>query len=230
MKKLAKFTGLLLCLSILAGCTAANEKPSPIMPITQPMAYLEPAPTYSNPGSLYDPNAPLDLYADGRARRVGDIVLVNIVESNTATNEATTTTSKDSSRDSGIDVMFGTQSIPLFGSIGNPMLQTNNTTDFDGSGSTGRSNSITATVASRIVRVYQDGLMQVEGARETRVNNETQYIVVTGLVRPRDIQSDNSILSTHMADAQIQYYGSGIIADKQKAGWLSRLLDVAWPL
>ncbi len=230
MKNLVKLAGLLVSVSILSACTAAQEKPSPMMPITQPLAYQEPAPTYSNPGSLYDPAAPIDLYADGRARRVGDIVLVNVVENNTATNQATTTTSKDSSRESGINAMFGETEIPLFGAIGMPMLSTENNAEFDGSGSTGRSNSITATVAARVVRVYQDGLMQVEGARETRVNNETQYIVVTGLVRPRDVQPDNSILSTHMADAQIEYYGAGIIADKQKAGWLTRLLDVVWPL
>ncbi len=227
MKNLAL---LLLCISTLSACTAAEQKPSPIQPITQPMAYQEPPVTYSNPGSLYDPLDQVDLYSDGRARRVGDIVLVSIVENNSAINEATTTTNKESTREAGIDVLFGKTSIPLFGGIGNPMISTNSTSDFDGGGSTERSNSITATVASRVVRVYQDGLMQVEGARETRVNNETQYIVVTGLVRPRDVSTDNTILSTQMADAQIQYYGSGILADKQKAGWLSRMLDVVWPL
>ncbi len=221
---------LLMTICMITACTAAKEKPSPIVPVTQPMAYTEPEPTYSNPGSLYNPVDQLNLYSDGRARKVGDIVFVNIVENNTATNEASTVTSKESTQDMGISSLFGMTSLPLAGQLGGNMLSTSNESDFDGSGSTERSNSITATVAARVVRVFSDGLMQVEGARETRVNSETQYIVVMGLVRARDVQPDNSILSTHMADAQIQYYGSGIVADKQKPGWLTRILDNIWPL
>jgi flagellar L-ring protein precursor FlgH len=71
--------------------------------------------------------------------------------------------------------------------------------------------------------------MQVQGAREIKVNDETQYMVVTGLIRQRDIDSDNSILSTQMADSRIDYYGKGVLADKQKSGWLTRLLDIVWP-
>ncbi len=227
MKKLSI---ILLSAMFLSACAGHEESPSPIMPVTQPMTYQEPAPTYSNPGSLYSHVDTVDLYADGRARNVGDIVLINVVENNTASNEAATSTSRDSSRDIGVDALFGQNSIPLFGTTANPMLSTTHTSGFDGSGATERSNTITATVAARVVRVYPDGLMQVEGARETRVNNETQYIVVTGLVRPRDVQPDNSILSTQMADAQIEYWGSGVIADEQRAGWLSRLLNIVWPL
>ncbi len=221
---------LLMSICMMTACTAAKEKPSPVMPVAQPVAYAEPEPTYSNPGSLYSPIDQIDLYSDGRARQVGDIVFVNIVENNTASNEASTVTSKESTQDMGISALFGMTSLPFAGQVGESMLSTSNTSDFDGSGSTERSNSITATVAARVVRVMSDGLMQVEGARETRVNNETQYIVVMGLVRARDVQPDNSILSTHMADAQIQYYGSGIISDKQKPGWLTRILDNIWPL
>ncbi len=221
---------LLMSICMMTACTAAKEKPSPVMPVAQPMAYTEPAPTYSNPGSLYNPVDQLDLYSDGRARKVGDIVFVNIVENNTASNEASTVTSKSSTQDTGISSLFGMTSLPFAGQLGANMLSTSNESDFDGSGTTERSNSITATVGARVVRVMSDGLMQVEGARETRVNNETQYIVVMGLVRARDVQPDNSILSTHMADAQIQYYGSGIISDKQKPGWLTRILDNIWPL
>ncbi len=227
MKKLAS---LLLCIISLSACTAAEQKPTPIMPVTQPMAYQEPAPTYSNPGSLFNPNDPVDLYADGRARRVGDVILINIVENNYASNEATTNTEKSGGIDLTVDSFFGKKELPLFGAVGGQMLGVTSGSNFDGEGSTERSNTITATVAARVVRVYADGLMQVEGARETRVNNETQYIVVRGLVRPRDVSSENTINSTSMADAQIEYYGSGVISDKQKPGWLTRLLDVVWPL
>ena len=88
---------------------------------------------------------------------------------------------------------------------------------------------MTATVAARVVNVLPDGLLRIEGARQTKVNNETQYLVVAGLIRSRDVASDNSVLSTQIADAQISYYGEGVIADKQKPGWLTRLLDNIWP-
>ena len=80
-----------------------------------------------------------------------------------------------------------------------------------------------------MVNVMPDGLLQVEGARETKVNNETQYLVVSGLIRSRDVAADNSIMSTQMADAQIAYYGKGVVSDKQKPGWFTRLMDHVWP-
>lgn len=216
-------------LSALSGCTAAEQQPTPIMPVIQPFSYSEPAPTYSNPGSLYSSVDQIDLYSDGRARRIGDIVRVDIVESANASNSADTSVSRDGSRSTQFDAFFGKSSIPLLGTVGSPMLGTSSDSDFTGSGTTSRSNTITATVAARVVHVYPDGLLQVEGIRETRVNAETQYIVVRGLVRTRDVGTDNSILSTQMADAQIQYYGSGIVADQQKPGWLARLLDTLSP-
>ena len=100
---------------------------------------------------------------------------------------------------------------------------------FDGKASTTRANKVTATVAARVVNVMPDGLLQVEGARETKVNNETQYLVVSGLIRSRDVAADNSIMSTQMADAQIAYYGKGVVSDKQKPGWFTRLMDHVWP-
>lgn len=221
---------LFLSSIVLSACAPANNNPNPLMPTVQPMAYKEPDPTYDNPGSLFNQNEELNLYADGRARRVGDIVFVNITENNTATNAADTDTNKESSISFGIPQFFGKDQLTSNIPVGANLFQAESESEFTGDGSTSRSNSITATVAARIVRVLPDGLLQVEGARETRVNNETQYIVVTGLIRSRDIQADNSILSTNMANSKVEYWGSGVIADKQKAGWLTRLLDNIWPL
>ena len=223
----------ILCAVILtlAGCTAAEQKPTIIQPATQPMAYREPAPTYSNPGSIFNDGDAQFLFDDHRAKRVGDIVMVNVVESASAANEATTDTNRDSNSEYGVSALFGRTSIPLFGgNVGStPVLGTNTKKEFSADGSTTRNNKVTATVAARVVNVLPDGLLRIEGARQTKVNNETQYLVVAGLIRSRDVASDNSVLSTQIADAQISYYGEGVIADKQKPGWLTRLLDNIWP-
>ncbi len=221
----------LLCIAFsLSACTAAEEKPSPIMPITQPLSYNEPVQTYSNPGSLFQASTMVDLYQDSRARKVGDVVIINIVENNNASNSADTSSDKSTSRDLSVGALFGQNAIPLLGAVGDSMVNYSASNDFSGSGSTSRSNTITATVAARVVKVMSDGLLHVEGIRETRVNNEKQYIVVRGLVRSRDINPDNTLLSTHLADAQIEYYGSGIVNDSQKPSWLARLVDSISPL
>ena len=223
----------ILCAVILtlAGCTAAEQKPTIIQPVTQPMAYREPAPTYSNPGSIFNDGDAQFLFDDHRAKRVGDIVMVNVVESASAANEATTDTNRDSNSEYGVSALFGRTSIPLFGgNVGStPVLGTNTKKEFSADGSTTRNNKVTATVAARVVNELPDGLLRIEGARQTKVNNEPQYLVVAGLIRSRDVASDNSVLSTQIADAQISYYGEGVIADKQKPGWLTRLLDNIWP-
>lgn len=224
--------GFLCALALaLAGCTAAEQKPTIIQPVTQPMAYREPAPTYSNPGSIFSESDALLLFDDHRAKRVGDIVMVNVVESASAANEATTDTNRDSNSEYGVSALFGRSSIPLVdGKVGStPILGTNTKKEFSADGSTTRNNRVTATVAARVVNVLPDGLLRIEGARETKVNNETQFLVVAGLIRSRDVAADNSVLSTQMADAHISYYGEGVIADKQKPGWLTRLLDNIWP-
>lgn len=223
--------GLWCAVLALAGCTAAEQKPTIIQPVTQPMAYRDPAPTYSNPGSIFSDGDAQFLFDDHRARRVGDIVLVNVVESASAANEASTDTNRDSKSEYGVSALFGRTSIPLFGgNVGsNPVLGTKTKKEFSADGSTTRNNKVSATVAARVVNVLPDGLLRIEGARETKVNNETQYLVVAGLIRSRDVASDNSVLSTQIADAHISYYGQGVIADKQKPGWLTRLLDTIWP-
>jgi flagellar L-ring protein precursor FlgH len=226
----ARFAVLALAVP-LAGCTAATTTPTLMQPVVQPMAFQEPAPTYSNPGSLFNEQEAQYLFADNRARRVGDIVTVKVVESSTGTNTANTTANRDSSTEVTVSSLFGRTAMPVTGGlIGNdPLFATETSREFKGDGTTTRRNTITATVAARVINVMSDGLLQIEGARETKVNNETQYLVVSGLIRSRDVAADNSILSTQIADAQIAYYGKGVVSDKQRPGWFTRLMDNVWP-
>ena len=224
-----KYLALISLVVFLAGCTASEQQPRAIMPVPQPVVFQEPPPTYRNPGSLFDANNANYLFADSRARRVGDIVMVHVVESSTATNSANTNASRSSSTEFEVDSLFARTSI-LGGAIGgDPLISTSTTRSHTGSGTTTRKNTVSATVAARVINVLPDGLLQIEGARETAVNNETQFLVVTGLIRARDISADNSIMSTQVADAHIAYYGKGVVSDKQRPGWLARLMDNVWP-
>ena len=226
---------------LASGCVTSKNQVETMPTLTPPPAEdMEPM-SAGNPGSLFNPGDAQYLFSDNRARRIGDIVLVHITESSTSKLEANTDTSKDSSKDLSVENAFGATTVgigkllgfdplKLNGATGTtPLVKYGDSSDFKGEGSTERKADVSATVAARVTKILPGGLMQVEGAREVRINDETQIMVVRGLVRPRDISSDNSVLSTHLADARIEYYGKGVLADKQKAGWLTRLLDNAWP-
>jgi flagellar L-ring protein precursor FlgH len=88
---------------------------------------------------------------------------------------------------------------------------------------------MTASIGCTVVEVLPNGNLVIRGSREIEVNGETQYIVLEGVVRPVDVASDNTVKSTQIADAKIYYTGRGVLTDKQKPGWLARLLDHIWP-
>ncbi len=230
------------CLFVLAGCNAGTNEPSPALPVVPPPQTMTPEELAANPGSLFnDANANL-LFEDSRARRVGDILMVKIEENNKAKNKADTTADKTNEYNIQSPEFFGRDTVSMLplpfggnlnlfkGSTGTPyLLKTKNESKFDATGETKRENTVMATVAARVINVLPGGLLQIEGASETRVNDETQYLVVAGLVRARDVESDNSVRSSQIADAKIAIFGKGTLADKQHPGWLTRVLDVLWP-
>lgn len=223
---------------LLTGCGASRDTPAVMPPITPPQAYTEPEERYANPGSLFQAGESEGLFADSRARRVGDVVMVKVVENNKAKNKADLTSKKTNANSYGVDAFFGNPSVGFVPGVGaGPSMNvgggvgfgTKSDSSSTASGETKREDTVTATIAARVTRVLPGGLLQIEGARETRVNNETQYMVVTGLIRPMDVSADNSIESNRIADAQIAYYGKGVLSDKQKPGWFTRLMDNVWP-
>lgn len=225
--------GILSAAILLGGCNGAGRQASPMPPMVAPQAYTEPEEAYDNPGSLFSEASSQYIFDDNRARKVGDIVLVKIVETSKSKSKVDTKSERESTNSIGVSAFFGKSKVGLGsykGTIGaDPILSTSTVTEHDATGETKRENYVTATMGARILQVLPNGVMQVQGAREIKVNDETQYMVVTGLIRQRDIDSDNSILSTQMADSRVDYYGKGELANKQKSGWLTRLLDIVWP-
>ncbi|HEY8417931.1 MAG TPA: flagellar basal body L-ring protein FlgH [Limnochordales bacterium] len=157
------------------------------------------------------------LYADNKARRVGDLVTIIIVERAQATQSTSTETGKNSSVDFGPILWGGVPLIPGFGGQAGD--------SFRGGGSTTRGGSLNARMTAMVMEVLPNGNLVIEGRQTIVVNDEEQIIVVTGVVRPQDIQPDNTVLSTFVANATITYHGTGSIGAKQEPGLLTRLLN-----
>lgn len=226
---------LLFCMLVLAGVVAGCATPEPRKIDTTSIPVqrsLGPA----TPGSIWPGETSINnLFQDFRARNVGDVLTVVISEKTSATKEATTSTSRDSSMELAISKLLG---VPLnmkmtnflgTGKAFSPEVESDYAADFDGSGKTKRSGSFNATITVRVVEVLPNGNLVVEGKKESLLNNELQYIVLSGIVRPADISTDNTILSTYVSDARLEYSGKGILSDEQKPGWLRRALDNVWP-
>lgn len=175
------------------------------------------------------------LFQDLRARNIGDIVTVEVVEKTSAIKEASTTTGRKSTNDVGIQKLlglplnFGMRDFLGQGAPFSPEFKTSYDSSFDGSGTTKRTGQLTATIATRVVQVLANGNLVLEGKKDTVVNNELQYIVVSGIARPEDISDTNTVPSTLLSDARIEYSGRGTLSDEQGKGWLGRIFDNVWP-
>jgi flagellar L-ring protein FlgH len=187
----------------------------------QPRVDAQPA------GTIYRSDQNSNFFGDQRARMLGDIVTVKIVEVSQASEKATTDTGRDSAMSAGIDSLLGKEKL-LPGSPAS-LIKANTSSSFAGTGETTRTGSVTATIAARVVEVLPTGNLAVEGKREIYVNNEKKEILLQGIVRPRDIAADNSIYSTQVADAKILLTGIGVVGEKQRPGWLTRIFDGIWP-
>ena len=251
MRKLTLYvSGLSLCallFSSLVGCALPQRTLPPVaekMPIKEKIEILEqPLAPMECTGSLYEARSSFNsFFIDTKARQVGDIVTVKISESSKATNSADTKAGRTSSLEAGIDTLFGTEEwyrdevldripskLPKPDPFGNPSVKGSMTSDFDGSGSTSRSGDLSAFITCRVTQVMPNGNLKIVGSREVLVNHETQMIILSGVIRPRDIDDENIILSTFVSDAKIAYSGSGIVNDRQRPGWLANLLNSVWP-
>lgn len=183
-------------------------------------------------GSLFSDANPGYL-EDTRAVRVGDFVIININESADAQGDSSTNLSRDSTANMGVSGMLGL--LPAlkraYPDIDPTQLMAfASTAGFAGSGTTERKGQLNGKVAVRVVKEMPNGDLFIEGTKVVLINNEEYHLYLSGLVRPTDIAQDNSIASTRIADAQIEFTGRGDVADQNRKGWLARLLDTLNPL
>jgi flagellar L-ring protein FlgH len=230
--------------SLLGGCAAldriANIGQAPALsaidnptaapgykPVNMPMPIPQPA-SY-NPNSLWR-NGSRAFFKDQRARQVGDIltVTVNITDKAVIANE--TQRSRVSTDDSGITNFFGRKNLPITNqTLPARLLTDDSTTSLDGKGSVNRQEALQTNVAAVVTQILPNGNLVVEGKQQIRVNFEMRELIVAGIVRPEDIQSDNTIDSSKIAEARIAYGGRGQITDVQQQRYGSQFFDIVLP-
>lgn len=158
----------------------------------------------------------VSFYADHRARRVGDIVTIIVTESSKASKSSATQTSKKSGSNGSLSDFFGLSGLPV-------KMGVSAGSDYTGSGSTTRSESMEAKISVTVKQVLPNGSLLLEGTRQVTVNDDIQTITVSGTVRPEDVRANNTVLSMYMADAKITYVGEGPMA--QRPGIVTRILQ-----
>ncbi|MET4001041.1 flagellar basal body L-ring protein FlgH [Marinobacterium sp. MBR-109] len=219
--RLLPLAGLIL----LTGCVNKAPKPdNPYYAPIQPAQMEQPKPVN---GSIYQAGAGMDLYGDGRARRVGDIITVVLTERTQSSKSSSTETDKSTNIGISAPNVLG-QDLAV---LGNPLSATmNSNSGFEGEGSSDMSNSLNGNITVTVHQVLPNGAMLVRGEKWLTLNQGDEYIRVSGLVRPQDIGPDNSIESTRLADARITYSGTGATHDANVMGWLARFfISPLWP-
>ena len=174
------------------------------------------------------------LYNDQVARQVGDLVTIRVVETTSVSDDRQTETTRESNVNTGITMLPGSNSVAQTpgGPSSNilPGLRYDSSKEFSGEGKYQSTGRVSATITGRVIDVLDNGNLLVEGRRAVTYNEETKVILITGICRTADLQTDNSVLSEKMHNFQVAIEGEGPLSRSQQEGWLSRLLDALWPL
>ncbi len=218
----------------LGGCATTPRQQENYRP-TLPPAY-----TYADPenGSIYQASQDVRLFEDVKARRVGDVITVVLRESTSASKSAKTTADKDQETEIASPTFFGASPtfnlpgiIPLDSNRDNTLEQSLSATrSFEGEADSSQSNSLSGAITVTISDVLPNGNLVVRGEKWLTLNQGEEFIQISGIVRPQDISTENTILSTQIADARIAYSGKGALAESNQMGWLARFFNhPIWP-
>jgi len=223
MKRLSRLIQLLVLLSLAVGCaqTRIIVQPDPqYAPVDLNAMEFKPEPN----GSIFQTGRSVRLFEDNKAFRIGDVLSVTLLEATNASKSAETSTEKDDEAEIGVSALFGSDGPKVNGN-----LVLNSTFDaereFTGKGDSAQSNSLEGEIAVTVVDVLPSGNLVVRGEKIIGLNQGSEFIRISGLVRPQDVSTDNIIVSTKLANSRIFYGGGGTIAESNTKGWLSRFFD-----
>lgn len=218
---------LLLCTLVLAlgACASTPPREMPGDPKFAPLEASPPVPDFRSQGAIQYARFGTTLFSDRRARQIGDIVTVMLVERTAASKDADTQIKKDSDLQFDPGVVLG--ATPNFGN--NTMeASANQARDFKGQSKSSQNNSLNGNITVTVIEVLPNGLLRVRGEKWLSLNRGDEYIRLTGTLRPEDVGPDNSVASTKLADARISYSGTGEFAASNHMGWLSKFFNSAW--
>ena len=174
-------------------------------------------------GSIYS-NSQKGLFAtDRRASKVGDILTVSLSENFSASKSQSAKSAKKG------ELKFDFPNVMTAGAD-DGLFDSSSDQSFDGSGSAGQNNSLKGQLSVTVTKVFDNGNMEILGQKKLTLNNGDEYIRLLGVIRPEDIDSQNTVLSSRIANAKISYTGAGDIADTSKKGWFAKLIDAVQPL
>ena len=182
-------------------------------------------------GSLWEEGG-RGLFADFRAAAVGDVLTIQIDETPKAQGDASTNTDRETSNTMGAGGLFGfTAALQRAYPDLDPsrLIDLASESSFDASGQTSRGSRVRAAITVRVKKRLPNDDLYLEGSKILLVNDEELHIYISGVVRSQDIAQDNTVGSSRVADAQIEFTGRGILTNNQEQGWLSRILSAINP-
>ena len=218
----AAFAGVIGMVAALDGCSAAHAPPADFAS-TLPEEIPE---VSAGNGAIYQFGHDQALFDNAVARRVGDILTIQLLENTNASKSAVTTTKKNTTTTlPGANILGGTLTIHgrnvLSGSLAD-------SSQFDGEGTSAQSNQLTGFISVTVAKRLANGNLLVRGQKWITLNQGREYVRIEGIVRPVDIGPDNVVPSYNVADASISYGGQGTLADANTKGWLARFFDSKW--
>ena len=219
MKKLIIIASILF----INGCSTYveevnNKQFKPLTPSFEEFNREEPT-----NGAIFSTSSTGLFSSDRRAKKVGDILSVTLSETFSSNKAVTNSSGKTDSLGAKVG---GTGLMNFAGSIGGAVSKTNS---FSGSMATNQSNSLSGTLSATVVRVFPNGNLEVKGQKKLRITEGTEYIRLSGIIRPQDISTTNTVSSAKIAEAQIEYVGAGILDSASKPGWGSALIRAISP-
>ena len=215
-----------IVLSVLTGCGAVTrERPEPGEPEWAPMPAQALEMGENVNGAIFQTNRNFSFYGDQVALNVGDILTVVLQENTSASKSADTEIDKDDEITFNEPTILG-NAVDFKGMsmLTNPSMER----AFEGSAKSDQSNSLRGSISVTIAEVLPNGVLRVRGEKWLKLNQGDEYVRLTGLVRPSDIGTDNTVPSSKVADARIAYGGTGEFDEANKQGWLSRFFNSDW--
>ncbi len=210
---------ILLC-GLVSACGLLPHKPPQPDPV---VARVLPPPTPRTDGAIYQAGQQIELFADLKARRVGDVLTIRLTETTSASKSATTKTAKTTAVNNTGPTVLGR----TITAAGVPIFTTTlaGADSFDGEGSSTQANSLAGSLTVTVMEVQPNGNLVIQGDKTLKLNQGDEFVHVSGVVRRADIATDNTVTSDKVADAHISYSGKGVINSSNSMGWLARFFN-----